>query len=74
MVLKSSTSTFLLPREINTDSQVCTTKDPPTSSTTNSGCSSLGTTTPNLLIRILDDLLFSSNVVLGRTLYYLGHL
>jgi hypothetical protein len=59
---------------MNTDSQIRTTKDPPSSSTTNSGRSSLGPPTPNLFIRIPDDLLFSSNVVLDRTLYYLGHL
>jgi hypothetical protein len=58
----------------HTDSQIRTTENPPSSSTPNSSCSSLGPPTPNLLIRILDDLLLPSNVVLDRTLYYLGHL
>jgi hypothetical protein len=58
----------------NADSQIRTTKDPPSSSTPNSGRSSLGTPPPNLFIRIPDDLLLPSNVVLDRTLYYLGHI
>lgn len=56
------------------DIQIRTTKYPPSSSTPNSGCSSLGPSPPNLLIRVLDDLLFPSNVVLDRTLRDLGHL
>jgi hypothetical protein len=59
---------------MHTDSQIRTTKDPPSSSTPNSSCSSLGTAPPNLFIRILDDLLLPSNVVLDRTLHYLGHI
>jgi len=59
---------------MKTDSQIRTTENPPSSSTTNSGRSSLGTPTPNLLVRILDDLLLPSNVVLDRTLRNLGHL
>jgi len=58
----------------NADSQIRTIKDPPSSSTPNSGRGSLGPPPPNLFIRILDDLLFSSNVVLCCTLCDLGHL
>jgi hypothetical protein len=60
--------------QTNTDNQIRTTEYSPSSSTSNSGCSSLGPPPPNLLIRILDDLLLSSNVVLDRTLYDLDHI